>query len=298
MDCGGGSTFVEDALDHLMQVWREMGVVSVFTRFCPFHENHSLFERWLESRPHASGSVESNGHIVVIDVTQTPEQRWQGFKGSLRRDIRRAEEFGLRAEPDPDWERLEDFLAIYESVGQRNEFAVRHLLHREQFLAMRDSLGSHAVMFHVMDRDRVAASAVWVASGGVLHGLFGGPHPDYLRFGAYKFLIYCAVDWAREQGLRYLNVGGGRGGSDTDSLYQFKRAFSNLRLPFHVGRLILDAAKYDELTLMQGLQANAHFFPAYRASGLVVEKEDVTVDLAHERASRTSVGQEADTTES
>jgi len=269
MDSGGGSPFVEDALDHLMRVWREMSVVSVFTRFCPFHQNHLLFERWLETRPCEKGSVESNGHTVVIDATQTPVQRWPYYKGSLRRDIRRAEELSLRAEPDPDWERLEDFLTIYESVGERNEFALRHRLHREQFLTMRDRLGSKAALFHVMDGDRVAASTVWVASGNVLHGLFGGPHPDYLRFGAYKFLIHCAVDWARERGFRYLNVGGGRGGSDTDSLYQFKRAFSNLRLPFHIGRLILDAAKYNDLTVNRGLQTNTDFFPAYRAAGVV-----------------------------
>jgi Acetyltransferase (GNAT) domain len=277
-DSAGDGCFIDDALDHLMQRWREMGVVSCFTRFCPFHENHKPIEAWLQANPHVHGSVEATGHIVVVDTTQTPEQMWRGIRKTSHSEIRDAQRLGLAGEHDPNWERLDDFLAIYESVGERNEFSARHRLSREDFLAMRDHLGANAALFHVMDNGRVAASTVCVKSGGVLHVMFGGPHPDYLRLGAYKFLLKFEMDWSAEHGLHYLNIGGGRGGRDADSLYQFKRGFSRLQLPFYIGRLIVDPSAYDALTKEvarryreQGLEPSPDFFPAYRDPGVTRE---------------------------
>jgi hypothetical protein len=278
--------FVEDALDHLMLRWRETGIVSAFTRFCPFHANHALVERWLGANQYVNGSVEATGHIVVIDATQTPEERSRAFRSSLQKEIRKAAERGFAGEYDPNWERFDDFFEIYESVGDRNEFSARHRLTREDFLTMRACVGANMAMFHLVDNGRVAASTVLLVSGGVVHGFFGGPHPDYLRLGAYKLLIKIIGDWASEQGLRYLNIGGGRGGSDTDSLYQFKCGFSSLRLPFYVGRVIVNSAKYEELTLElahrysdEGLKPAPHFFPAYRSSGVPVEPGVLSKDM-------------------
>jgi Acetyltransferase (GNAT) domain len=274
----GDPHFVEDALDHLMLRWREMGIVSAFTRFCPFHANHAPVERWLQANQYVNGSVEATGHIVVIDATQTPEQRWSDLRRSLQYDVRKAVEHGFTGEFDPNWERLDDFLRIYESVGDRNQFSARHRLIREDFLTMRRCLGANMAMFHVMHNGRVAASMACLVSDGGMHAFFGGPHPDYLRLGAYKFLLKFLADSASEQGFSYMNLGGGRGGSDKDSLYQFKCGFSSLRLPFYVGRVVVNSAKYEELTgelahryRKEGLEPAPHFFPAYRSSGIPVE---------------------------
>jgi hypothetical protein len=287
--------FVDKALDHLMRRWREEGIVSAFTRFCPFHGNHAPIERCLQANRYVNGSVEMTGNIVVIDANQTPEHRWRDLRSSLKKEIRKAEERGFAGEYDPNWERFEDFLAIYESVGDRNEFSARHRLTREDFLMMRDCLGANMAMFHVMDNGRVAASALCLASGGILHGYFGGPHPDYLRLGAYKFLLKFIADSAPERGFRYLNIGGGRGGSDVDDLYRFKCGFSSLRLPFYVGRLIVNSEKYKELTLelahryrKEGLEPSPHFFPAYRSPGVPVE-----VEAPDEELKEVSIGVEA-----
>jgi Acetyltransferase (GNAT) domain len=277
---GEDTGFVNDAVDHVMWVWREIGVVSVFTRFCPFHENHKPLQSWVQANREISGSIETSGHAVAINLLQTPEERWLDFQPSLRQRIRKEEKLGLRGEPDPDWARFDDFLAIYDSVGGRNEFSERHRLNREDFLTMRQSLGGNAVLLHVMDGDRVAASRMCVVSGKVVHSLFAGPHPDYLRRGAYKLLNKITADWAAEHGFHYLNIGGGRGGSDMDSLFAFKRAFSKLQLPFYVGRFILNSSVYDMLTCEaqrryrdRGLQQSPHFFPAYRDPGVTAATE-------------------------
>jgi Acetyltransferase (GNAT) domain len=277
---GDDASFVNDALDYLMLRWREMGVVSAFTRFSPFHANEKPVERWLQASPHVQGAVEETGHIVATDATKTAEERWCELRDSFKRTIRKGEKRGWQCEYDPNWERLDDFLAIYESIGVRNDFSARHRLTKQDFLAIRNNLSSNAMLFHVKDGDRVAASGLCVTSGGVLHLMFGGPHSDYLPLGAYKFLLKYHADWSAERSLRYVNLGGGRGGSDADSLFQFKCGFSSFQLPFCIGRLIVNSEKYNQLTeevtrqqLAKGLRPTPHFFPAYRNPAEPVEIE-------------------------
>jgi hypothetical protein len=267
----GDAGFASAALDHLMLRWRETGAVTAFTRFCPFHENHKPLEAWLNINRSILGSIEQMGHVVAMDTAQTPEQRWLGVRGDARRDIRKAENFGLRGEYDPAWNRLDEFVAIYQSIAGRNHFAARHLLRRQDFLTIHDCLGGNATMLHIMHEDHVVASAICVISGRVMHGLFAGPHPDYLPLGAYKLLAKYKADWCANRGLHYLNLGGGRGSSDADSLYEFKRGFSRIKKRFYTGRLIVNADKYAELTgwsigrdSEREREQLSGFFPAYR----------------------------------
>jgi lipid II:glycine glycyltransferase (peptidoglycan interpeptide bridge formation enzyme) len=134
---------------------------------------------------------------------------------------------------------------------------------REQIATFREALGENAVLFHTLDGSRVAASIIGIVSGGVLHGFFGGPHPDYVRLGSYKLLLHFMAEWSAGHGLNQVNIGGGRGGRDADSLYVFKTGFSHNRMPFYVGRLVVNAEAYDALSAAAGAHGT-EFFPAYR----------------------------------
>ena len=256
-------TFLDEAFSLLARRWREAGVVSLFARFSPFLSNHRLWQQWIGANPEMRGDLLELGHIVVMDVDPHSPDATLDFRKSLLAEIRKARQRGFTVVHDSDWARLDDFVAIYRGVGERNHFSARHEMTREQIAAFREALGPNAVLFHTLDGPRVAASVLGIVSGGVLHGFFGGPHPDYVRLGAYKLALHFMAEWAARQGLKQVNIGGGRGGSDADSLYAFKTAFSHNRMPFYVGRLVVNVEAYDALSAAAGTHGT-EFFPAYR----------------------------------
>jgi hypothetical protein len=97
------------------------------------------------------------------------------------------------------------------------------------------------------------------------------PSPSHL-------LIHSVATWADSRGDRVVHLGGGVGGSDDDSLFAFKAGFSRLRHAYMTLRLVVDAARYDELTHERAERTGrsaeelmrSRFFPAYR-SGLAAD---------------------------
>ena len=79
--------FLLRAFRGMAGLWRDQGVVSVFTRFHPLLENHRLSLG-------ASGLLQQ-GETISIDLPQTAESIWENYRKSLRRDIRIAREGGL-----------------------------------------------------------------------------------------------------------------------------------------------------------------------------------------------------------
>ena len=159
--CGADSpTFLAEAFSLLARQWREAGVVSLFARFSPFLSNHQLWRQWIGGNPEMRGDLLELGHIVVMDVDPHSPDAMAGFRKSLLAEIRKARQRGFTTVDDTDWARLDDFLAIYRGVGERNHFAARHEMTREQIAAFREVLGENAVLFHTLDGSRVAASII------------------------------------------------------------------------------------------------------------------------------------------
>ncbi|MEP2058219.1 MAG: hypothetical protein ABJJ05_10465, partial [Maribacter litoralis] len=78
----------------------------------------------------------------------------------------------------------------------------------------------------------------------------------------------------------YLNLGGGRGGSNEDSLFRFKSGFSKEFKNFKLWKYIVNHEVYDKLTTdhlnkFPGVDKNdISFFPKYRA---VIQNMDIAV---------------------
>ena len=78
-----------------------------------------------------------------------------------------------------------------------------------------------------------------------------------------SLIIWKIIEWAKSKDIRWLNLGGGV--SQEDSLFQFKKNFSNLDLPFYIGKRIINKDIYKKLTNLNSNSTQAkEFFPQYR----------------------------------
>jgi len=148
---------------------------------------------------------------------------------------------------------------------------------------LRSALGEHLhLMVTRIDGD-VAAAALNTEFGGIVQAHLIGINPELRSLSPQKVLTDDLRRWGHSVGASVLHLGGGVGGAE-DSLFAFKKRFSDRRHDFHTGRWVLDPDAYAELA--RGAAAgDVHpaagdartgeaitpasiatgFFPAYRA---------------------------------
>ena len=259
----GDRRFTRRAWAAICSGWRRQGAISAFARFHPLLASQHL----LADDP---GVVEL-GPTVSIDLTIPEEPNVQLYPRVLRQEIAAARRRGLQTARDPSWERLPDFVSLYQLAMRRIGAADRYLYPTGYFERLRDELGERAHLFLTTLSDSTAAAGIFLEHDGMLHAHLTGTDPELRGLSPLKVLLDDVRGWGHRRGSRLLHLGGGRGGL-ADSLLEFKGRFSPRRHSFAVGRWILDEPAYRRLCAerwqaarLAGSVWDPDFFPAYRA---------------------------------
>lgn len=215
----------------------ENNIVSEFARLHPFIENHKGLE---------PECVFQNGEVAYIDLTQ-PFQFDKGCKSA----IKKAQNTGVTVANvhDPT-----TFNYLYGQTMKRNLAEDDYFFGGKFFPHLIYMTG--AWMFLADYQDAPVSAIIILFHGDYAHYFLAGSDERYLKLGANNLLLSEAIQWAKEQGCKIFNLGGGK----DDSHMSFKRSFSHRTKPFYTYRKIHNKAVYDELS--KGIQP--YFFPAYR----------------------------------
>jgi CelD/BcsL family acetyltransferase involved in cellulose biosynthesis len=210
------------------------------------------------------------GQTVSICLTCSAEERWRHYKRQLRQHIAHGRERGFETVIDAQWRYAEDFFAIYASTMRRNRAPEFFYFSREYFARLRQELGEHAVLAVTRRGSEVASAGLIFDYQGLAHVHLAGTREDFLPQSPSKVMFADVAEWGASRGVRLLHLGGGRGGSDSDSLFRFKSEFSPLRHRFHTVRLVLDDGAYEALTAAHLTEVGMRridqtYFPQYRA---------------------------------
>jgi len=214
----------------LLKYLAELRVVSLFSRLHPYIDHQQLVLAGL-------GEVSHIGPVVTIDLTQSPDEIRAGYGKSVKNQLNR-----LRREctvvPVETDEQLIEFADIYSET--------------DMFLAV-DNASNEAM-----------AGALFTTTRDIVQYHLSGTREKWLRRRASKLLIDHMRLKASDDGLRYMNLGGGLGGHQ-DSLFEYKSSFSKLTHPFRVWRWVLNQNVYNHLSSRTEGSPDGQFFPRYRS---------------------------------
>jgi hypothetical protein len=269
--CSDGEELPHSAWARLTEFWRSQGVVSAFTRLHPILGNSRfILDRQID-RTEAGPGVVREGQTVAIGLEENEETIWNNYHSDVRKSVRKAERIGLETVIDPEWRYLGDFLALYYATMQRNCASPFYFFSREYFEGLRRALGDHGTLIASRYQGHTVAMCLTFDWRGIANYHLSAGELDLQHCSPAKVLIHEAQKWARRRGNRVLNLGGGRG-SNADSLFCFKAAFSPLRYWYSTGRWVLNQTRYNELTRLHreqaqksGTELHGRFFPSYRA---------------------------------
>lgn len=236
---------------------RENGIVSEFVRYHPVLANQKGTE--------AGYQVIPLGHTIAMDLSDL-ETIWANLTSKNRNMIRKAQKNGLTVHRGHSPELYETFREIYNATMDKDHAAAYYYFGPEFYDSVRTDLAEHAELFYVQTPEgEIAAASIMLWANGQMHYHLSGSRREYQHLAPTNLLLYEAALWGCEKGCRTLHLGGGVG-SGEDSLYAFKKAFYRGEpRRFHIGKKVLDPARYEELTAMRTDLPDSGFFPRYRA---------------------------------
>ncbi len=288
----------------ILETWRSQGAISVFTRCHPLLNNYTWLRRKNGEDGTSAPDEESDamGRTIAIDLARPQDKIWETYSRQLRQALRRCATLGLISTIDEDWTGIEDLTRLYYQTMRRNNAAAFYYFPAEYFRRLKEALGCHGKLIITRCGGTVGAAGLLIEYGGIATMHLLASDERFSTVSPAKLLIHDAQIWAQRRGNRYLHLGGGRAGRDEDSLFRFKRMFSDLAFPFRTGRWILDAEAYAFLTEERRRNAIAlgrgglvaKYFPSYRAPFLAAAGTESISIPAASRESPAPVSQDPD----
>jgi hypothetical protein len=254
----GGTEWCFRAVNEFVKACAERQIISVFVRLHPLLPSVLALD--------SAGNRVRHGETVYVDLTVPELLLRNQQRRDHKYDIRYLHAQGFKIVVD-DWSLYDPFMQIYWETMRRVNADQYYLFPADYFQDLRQALGSRLHLFSVLAPDcSIASAGLFTETEGIVEFHLSGTAQEYRRLAPTKFMLDCAINWAKAAGNRVLHLGGGVG-SRNDALFQFKTGFSNLRSGFETWRVICDQKRYDELTKDAGVYDASidRFFPAYRA---------------------------------
>lgn len=231
------------------------------------------FELFGDYYRHYSGECESRTHNVVRNLEVPIDEIWMDFKQKVRKNVKRANTYGLEFIVDESGQYMDNFLHIYYGTMERSD-AENQFYFKKSFFEELMSM-DNAFMFHVRFEDRIISTELVIYGAENCYSYLGGTDSEYFHTRANDFLKYEIIKWAKEKGLKNFVLGGGYGSDDGIFQYKMNLAPHGIK-DFYIGRKIFDEVNYQKLldirsngdTDMKRKLIETGFFPAYRGGVL------------------------------
>jgi hypothetical protein len=252
--------WMSQAIQEFVRCCAENNIVSAFLRLHPFFDTGNGWSR--------QGDLVLHGQIVYVDLTASTDEIMSRMKAEHRTDIRKLLRLGFTTSVD-EWALLDDFIQLYRDTMRRLGADQDYLFSRRYFDTLMRELGPAVHLISVLSPAGVlAAAGLYTSVGGIAQAHLAGNAAEFRPVAPSKLMQYAAIEWAKADGCRVLNLGGGLD-CKADLLFRFKAAFSPLRRDFSTVRIVCDPGRYDALVAKsRSGQASPDgrdgFFPAYR----------------------------------
>lgn len=253
--------FLAEVFPAVTALLKRENILTVFVRCSPLETLSPLYA--------VHGRVVEHGPCYWLDLGEPPEVLHGQMRSRYRSYLNALQRKGVVAEFIPFQVGLQDFIALYYQTMDRVKAAPWYYFERSYFEELYALLGDALRLCVVRQQDRLLASGLFAATGGIVQYLLSGVNEHAGEPHATKLMMTYVRDWGKAAGYRILHLGGGVGGAD-DALSQFKRGFTRHSSLFRTWRLVVEPGWYQALVQdwerASGQTADPieGYFPAYR----------------------------------
>ncbi len=233
------ATFLKETWEQFTKWARDQKAICEFIRFSVSAQNFAWASPESEVLP--------NRPIAMSALDKDREKYLASLPQKTRNMIKRAKRDGLQARKIEFKNGLSDFRQLYEKTMDRNE-ATTFFFYDDRYYNLLLSLPKNEIGLYAVYKDEeMIASAISLRHKEYAFYHLGAidKNPAYQGLGN-LVLFEMACDLA-SQGVKILNVGGGRTTSEDDPLFKFKKSNGTYVEQFYIGKRVIDNSAYQEV---------------------------------------------------
>ncbi|SFR81991.1 MULTISPECIES: peptidoglycan bridge formation glycyltransferase FemA/FemB family protein [Maribacter] len=241
-------------------------IISVFSRLHPFLDNQ-------ESLLSGLGEISDQGMVVYLDLSLPIEIQRANFNRRLKTYLNKARKVCTVSEGNHQ-EDLKSFIELYHENMRRVDATDSYFFDQTYFERIMASKDYNPQLMICRDNDsqKIIGAAIFIKKDNIVQYHLSGLDADFYELNPIKLIIDEMRLISTAEGYQLLNLGGGRGGSNEDSLFRFKSGFSKEFKNFRLWKYIVNHDIYNKLTNEKFNQYpevdknQISFFPQYRAT--------------------------------
>jgi hypothetical protein len=232
----------------------EKNYICEFIRFHPIIDNWRFFQGII--------NIKYLNDTVAIDLSQSIEDICNNMvkktRYYTRKSLKEFEKVSIVNKPSEI--EIKDFVSLYTKTMDKNKAAKKYYFSTN---FIEDHYKFDNFLIYCKNADNIiGSSAIFLKGSFIMHYHLSATNYDF-QYPPSRATLWKAIEYAKENGFKWFHLGGGV--SSNDSLFHFKKGFSNIYLPFYIGNIMFLKKPYEELvSLNSDSKENPDFFPLYR----------------------------------
>lgn len=232
--------WIHNALYEIHKYLSENKYICGFVRFHPILENAKNCKDCFD--------IILDRFTVCINTKLSSEEIWTKQISSKNRNmIRKAEKNGLIYKAEYDFQSINEFVNLYTATMKRLNAEKFYFFDENYYKKFMNYFTGNAFLGTVRKDDRLLCAALFMYSKEYGHYHLEGSDHHYSSLGANNLLLWKTALEFHALNVKEFHLGGGYDSSEDNSLLKFKKAFSDDYRSFHIGKMIFNMNKYNEL---------------------------------------------------
>ena len=261
---GRNEEFVKCAINEVRDYLTSRNAVVELIKLNPLLEeqNRKICE-------HFYGTSKVMRQVVSIPVVKGAGKLLvEEYKRENRKAVRRATNAGVTIEISTDDAIWDHFIRLYRSTMEHNQADRKYSVDESFGMAVRKKLKGNYVLVAARYEGKVISVLLILYDrlNAYCHLIGTELDPKLRNLQANNLLHHVAADWAHQQGLIELMIGGGRTDSEDDTLLRFKASFARQKKEFVACEAILNEDIYLKIKEVGKSSANKDGLLFYRES--------------------------------
>ena len=238
-------------------------IVSVFSKLNPFIEDQ---EKILNS---TSSKINTIGEIVYFDQQKDDESQLKDYNRNTKQKIKQLKKICSVDLVSNNDDNYHEFISLYHKGMKRLNAKSLFYFDDNYFSSLlnSDMLNAKMLIASHNETKEIMAGVFCVCTNDIAHIELAFTNEEYFKFSPVRVLFEASRKLYKNNEIKYLNLGGGKGGKE-GSLMKFKSGFTkNYRQTKAWKHIVLNDV-YDNLMSEEQKNTESSFFPKYRILNL------------------------------
>lgn len=242
--------FIKNAMREYDKKCRDEKIIAEFMRFHPFNNFPVLHSEFLDFNLHDRDVIVKN---LSSDILAS-------YTSKVRNTIKRATEKVVFQESG----NIDKFIELYNATMQKNDASDFYFFEKEYYKTLIES--QKVKLYEIVFEDEVIAMGFFLFGQEIGHYHLSANTPLSYKLNSNYALLHNIFNISKGLGIKYFVLGGGATSNVDDSLFKFKKKFSDELKPFYISGKVYNQEIYAQYTKLWESQTDEKikYFLKYR----------------------------------